>query len=187
MTLSALGIFSAAGAGEVAGGAAYELITSTILSSSQPSVTFSSLGTYSSTYKHFQIRLTAKDNRAVNSSRFYIRVNAATSNYLTHSLYGDGSTAGSGAGYTDRIVIQGSTGNTATNIYGTAVIDLFDAFATKNKTFRSFSGLLVSGYTVLEVISGTWFDTATLSSITIGGDFGDLLAGSRFSLYGIKG
>jgi hypothetical protein len=50
-----LGILSAAGAG---GGVAgdYELISSEILGTTAASVTFSSLGDYSSTYKHLQIR-----------------------------------------------------------------------------------------------------------------------------------
>lgn len=124
----------------------------------------------------------------MNSSRLYLRVNGATSNYQSHALYGDGSSVGSGVGFaTNRIVFDAATGNTATNNFGFGVVDLLDAYGTKNKTFRIFYGLLVSGYNIVSLTSGAWFDTTALTSITIGGDFGDLLAGSRFSLYGIKG
>jgi hypothetical protein len=59
-----LGILSAAGAG--GGGplaSDYELISTQILTSPQSSITFSSLGTYSSTYKHLQVRAVARSTR----------------------------------------------------------------------------------------------------------------------------
>jgi hypothetical protein len=40
--------------------ATYELITSTILTSNEPSVTFESLNEYASEYKHLQLRMITK-------------------------------------------------------------------------------------------------------------------------------
>ena len=91
MTLSALGIFSAAGAGGAAFSSDYELISTTILGSSQTSVSFSGLGTYSSTYKHLQLRMVLRGDRNGGAEGLMGRLNGDTAaNYANHTVRGSG-------------------------------------------------------------------------------------------------
>jgi hypothetical protein len=192
MALFPLGILSAAGAG----GAPfidsdYELISSTILGSSSSSISFSSLGTYSSTYKHLQIRAVMRnDVAATGVSGVWTRFNGDTAgNYAWHILYGTGSsvasTAGAGQGYA-------LTGLTAQNSmtassFSAVVIDYLDVFSTtKNKTTRAFTGN-VANETRIDLHSGHWRSTASVTSIELSLGGSSFITGSRFSLYGIKG
>jgi hypothetical protein len=75
--------------------------------------------------------------------------------------------------------------NTA-NIFGSAVIDILDPFSTtKNTTTRSLGGHN-SSTARLYLGSGAYYSTAAVTSITVGPNSGSILAGSRFSLYGIR-
>jgi hypothetical protein len=193
MTLSALGIFSAAGAG---GGVAgdYELIESQILGSSQASVVFSSLATYASTYKHLQVRMaTRTTSTSFNRSDLIMRINADTgNNYAAHYLFGSGSSVGSANDINVSWMYVGSitTNLDTTGSFAGGVLDLLDAYSTtKNKTTRSFSGRMggSSPYNI-GLNSSHWRNTASVTSLTFSTlDASSLVAGSRFSLYGIKG
>jgi hypothetical protein len=192
LTLSALGIFSAAGAG---GGLpaidAYEHISTTILTGTQASITFSSLGTYSSTYKHLQIRLLGRQTLAAGGQGdIYVRFNAdGSSNYARHFLAGNGSTVSSGATANSSYALGGQApyNNETTGTFGGSVIDILDAYSTtKNKTIRALSGSQSSNASVIQVASGHWRNTASITSITLS-LFDIWLTGTRFSLYGIKG
>jgi hypothetical protein len=189
MTLSALGIFSAAGAGGVGD---YELIESQILGSAASSVTFSSLGTYSSTYKHLQIRTAVRSDRAGQpNSGLFMRLNADTgNNYAVHWLIGNGSAVSSAAS-TSRsttVALPLPAATATANAFGGGVIDILDAYSsTKNKTIRSLGGV-ASSFNELQMASGLWLNTASITSITFVTILSDqFVAGSRFSLYGIKG
>ena len=188
MTLSALGIFSAAGAGGVFS-SDFELIETQILGSSQASIVFSSLGSYSSTYKHLQLRATVRSTTGPASDGLGIRLNGDTgSNYSQHGLYASGSgspvsfaTLNQTSGYTAQIPAAGTTAN----VFNGSVIDLLDAYSTtKNKTFRALFGS--SGYNLVGLYSGAWFNTASVTSITVFPFNGSLAAGTRYSLYGVK-
>jgi hypothetical protein len=188
VTLSALGIFSAAGAGGVVAGD-YELISTTTLGTAAASVTFSSLGDYSSTYKHLQIRLAARSSRADTDTRIRLQFNAQTgSTYFSHELRGDGSTVSASATTSSSSIFIGrTTASTSTaNAFGGLVIDVLDAYSTsKNKTFRAMSG--VTGYNRVGLYSGSLAYTPAVTEIKVIDEFANFVAGSRFSLYGIKG
>jgi hypothetical protein len=190
MTLSALGIFSAAGAGGVQGD--YELIETYVLGSSQSSITFSSLGTYSSTYKHLQIRLTARTNRAEPEDYLKLRINGDSgSNYANHGLYATGSGGVLSYAATSQTFasVQRVVGSTAAaNIFGGVVVDLLDSYSTsKNKTVRMLGGFTASSNGIY-LSSSARFNTASITSISLeAGEGTNILTGSRFSLYGIKG
>ena len=192
MTLSALGIFSAAGAGGAAAGS-YELIESYILGSSQSSVSFSSLGTYSTTYKHLQIRYALRGDRASDAEGIICRLNGDSgNNYANHQLFGNGSSVGSGAQTsTSSLELNYTSAATTTaNVFGSGVMDFLDAFSTtKNKTRRvSYSMGVHSGFSGVYLISGVWMNTSAITSIAFTPQFGsNWVTGSRFSLYGIKG
>jgi hypothetical protein len=184
-----LGILSAAGAGVGAVGD-YELISTTILGSTTADVVFdvSSLG---STYKHLQIRMVARGSGATTSTRdLYIRLNGSTTNYSAHSLRGTGSgvssTATTGATVINQEAMFVGNSNTA-NIFGAAVIDILDPFSTtKNTTVRTLLGHTSSTNRVA-LSSGAFYSTAAITSVTIFPESDSILAGSRFSIYGIKG
>ena len=185
------GVLSAAGA-EVGIVSDYELISTTILGSSAASVTFSSLGDYSSTYKHLQIRFSARSDRSgTNNDNLSLRLNGDSgSNYAFHSLAGDGGSAFTARGTSATRVdfgqmIAGAT--TTAQSFGSGFIDILDVYATKNKTVRGLAGLNGSNSWIF-LTGGVWINTGSVTSLTFGSVSGsNLISGSRFSLYGIKG
>ena len=188
MTLSALGIFSAAGAGGAAFSSDYELISTTTLGTATSSITFSNLGDYSSTYKHLQIRALTRTDQV--NDGIFMRFNSDTgSNYADHNLYGNGSSVFSQA-RTSQTNIQFArtaySSMTASSFSG-IVLDILDAYSTtKNTTIRALSGM-TGGANNLQLYSGLWNNTAAISSINIFPGATNFVSGSRFSLYGIKG
>ena len=82
---SVRGYFAAA----VVDSGAYELISTTILSTTATSVTFSSIP---STYKHLQIRYIARATTG-GVANFTMTFNGTSSGYSYHGLYGDGASA----------------------------------------------------------------------------------------------
>jgi len=188
MTLSALGIFSAAGAG---GGFSsdYELIQTQILSSSQASVVFNSLDTYSSTYKHLQIRAVVIKSAA---DFEVVQFNGDTnnSNYTSHHLEATGTSVNAANSVTSGWSLNGgSIGYYGSSQPSSKVIDILDAFSsTKNKTTRTFGGLAASGSNMVVLASSHWRSTVSTTSLTVRTvGAGTFSSGSRFSIYGIKG
>jgi hypothetical protein len=188
MTLSALGIFSAAGAGGVVSLSDYELIETQILGSNTSTVTFSSLGTYSSTYKHLQVRLVARGARSASDDGVSMRLNADTgANYSMHFLFGNGSSVQSFAQTSQTGIYIGNimAGSSTANRFTPKVIDILDAYsASKNKTTRTLGE---GENNIIALSSGAWYNTASVTSISVIDTNGDFVSGSRFSLYGIKG
>jgi hypothetical protein len=185
-----LGFLAGSGGGALESN--YELISTTILGSSAASVTFSSLGTYASDYKHLQIRATVRTDRAGQvADLFAIRYNGDTgTNYSFHRLSASGSVVESD-GYSgdDEVVITYVASTNATSgLYTGMVIDILDAYSTsKNKTTRTFMGQ-GGADRVLGLFSSVWLNTNALTSINLRGQNSTgISAGSRFSLYGIKG
>jgi hypothetical protein len=187
MALFPLGILSAAGAGVVDLGS-YDLLETQILGSAQASVVFSSLGTYSSTYKHLQIRYATRTTFAATRDPIVMRFNADTgSNYAHHQLFTNGFGPYSEA-FTSQTRLRAgevSAANAATNIFGASVVDILDPYSTtKNKTVRAFTG--TESFTGL--FSGVYLSTSSTTSLTLlPVSASNFVAGSRFSLYGIKG
>jgi len=182
------GVLSAAAGVEA--GATYELIESAILTSNESSVTFSNLGTYSSTYKHLQIRLAARASRSEQNDGVLVRFNADTgNNYANHYLEGTGSSVFSGAS-TSRSNINAmaiTAANATSNAYGGGVMDILDPYSTtKNTTIRALSGV-ASNYNLITLNSGFWNNTASITSITLLPFTANFVSGSRFSIYGVRG
>jgi hypothetical protein len=170
----------------------YELISTTILSSSTPSVTFSSLGDYASTYKHLQIRAVARSSRADTADQHSIRLNGDTgSNYAWHymeSRTGTSTVGSDGAGsQTDIFGSWLPAASATSNAFGAFVLDILDPYSTsKNKTIRMLNG--AQTFNIISLGSGFRNNTESLTSVTIGSRLSsNYVAGSRFSLYGIRG
>jgi hypothetical protein len=176
------------------GGAAgsYELISTTLLSTSTASVSFSSIV---GTYKHLQLRVTGRSTTT--SGGFYSTiiktiVNSDTgSNYAWHYLSGSGTSVQSGGSTSQSsLLYTGSipTSEVTADIFGAAIIDILDyASTSKNKTFRTLSGHHSSNAKPIQFSSGLWMNTSAITNLTLSSNLGNFAAGSRFSLYGIKG
>ena len=189
MGLIPLGILSSAGS-ELSG--TYELIESRILGSNAANLTFDSLANYSSTYKHLQLRGVARTTIVQAFGSFSLRLNGDTgSNYIVHELFGAGSSVASRtSGTTTNMldIVQGTGTNNNTNAFGGFVLDLLDAYSSsKNTTVRCLTGRSVTTNPRISLFSGLWINTASVTSITLIPNGGDILTGSRVSLYGIRG
>ena len=183
-----LGILAVAGAGAAGAASDYVRLESTILTTTAASVTFSNLNNYSA-YKHLQLRITARTDRSGSGDdNIGIRVNSDTgSNYAYHWLTGDGSSVASSATTSTTFAFVGKTAAalaTANNFAGN-VIDILDFNSSaKNTTFRSLSG---QGSDYIRLFSGLWNNTAAVTALLLYPLTGpNFIAGSRFSLYGIK-
>jgi hypothetical protein len=81
-------------------------------------------------------------------------------------------------------------GNSASGIFSPFIIDILDyANTNKRTTIRYSGGPMLSSNHIVSLISGLYFSTAAITSMTFGNfvDDGNIVAGSRFSIYGIKG
>jgi hypothetical protein len=186
MTLSALGIFSAAGAGGLVAAGDYELIATAFGTGSSDTITFSDIP---QDYKHLQIRYMGR--LASSGARLYLRMNGVSTsgNYRSHALFGTG-TSVSSVDYTLGTAIDFQRGFdiTTTNAFIGGIIDVLDYTSTsKNTTVRSLYGGLgnVNG---VHLQSGVFLNTAAVTSLTITNNAAiNITATSRFSLYGIRG
>lgn len=168
---------------------AYDLLETQVLTSSAASVSFTGLGSYTD-YKHLQVRVVAKTDRTTNqadSLNGYFNSDTG-SNYAAHRLLGTGSSVASGAypNYSNLIFgfIGGSQVDT-TNHFGAQVIDILDfANTNKNTTTKSMGGV-VTGQTYSTFYSSAWLNTNAVTDLQFY-SVGNFIAGSRFSLYGVK-
>jgi hypothetical protein len=176
-----LGILDSAGAP-----ANYELIETQVLGSNVASVTFSSIP---ASYKHLQLRYTAQTNSNQSVLRGRFNSDTTSSNYSRHYLYGSGSGVGSAASANNGWLDFGPL-EVGTNLFTAGVVDVLDyANTNKNKTIRALAGRRGSSNPFIQLSSGGWFSTSAVTSLTVSEAFfgQNLLTGSRFSLYGIKG
>jgi hypothetical protein len=168
---------------------AFDLLETTTLATSASSVTFSGLGAYSD-YKHLQIRMITRGERSNTNDGMAMRLNGVTtSSYKVHKLYANGSSV-----YSDAEALNTSfgfapvstAGNSAANAYGAGVYDILDFASTnKNTTVRGLVGLTNEYY--LQLVSGLFISTAAITSMSFEPLYGtSFVAGSRFSLYGVK-
>ena len=172
----------------------YESISTVTLGSSQTTVTFSSIP---STYKHLQVRLMARSNRATFPlDDPWIQFNSDTgNNYTTHGLFGDGATAQVYASAPRaNIYGVGSMGTSSGSGYSGGILDILDYTNTnKYTTTRWLQGFdtngTVSGFGGrINLLSGSWMNTAAVTSLTFGLDGTRAYTQySSFALYGIKG
>jgi len=166
----------------------FELIDSVFLAANAASIVFSGLGQYSSEYKNLQIRFVARSTRSSTSDGTTIRFNEDSgSNYSRHGLVGDGASVTSyglaNQTYGDAAPVTAAS--STSNFFGASITDILDAYTAKNKTVRSFGG--ITSVAVVLLNSGSWRNSSLVTSITVSPQAGpSFLAGSRFSIYGIR-
>ncbi len=189
MSFTLLGILNSQAAGGGAG--AYDLLESTILTSSASTVTFSGLGAYSD-YKHLQIKAVTRATASDPDMSWYVRANGdSTSNkHTTHRLEGNGSSVSSVRDGTNNKSQLGRVpaSYAPSGAYGASVIDILDFSSTnKNTTFRSLNGYYSSSTRKIQLVSGAYFETNAITSLEFSLFSGDFDADCRFSLFGVKG
>ena len=194
MSFILLGILNsqAAGGGAVA---AYDHLETQVLSSSASSVTFTGLDSYSD-YKHLQIRIAAQQSFTgfpYQVTRFRIN-NDTNRNYAHHDLKADGGSLGTQSiGDTLYIQLPPQPGSQDGNVYGAMVVDILDfSSTTKNTTVRALGGgYFASNQRIINLSSGLHDSTSAVTSFThyVGDPIDNInwTAGSRWSLYGIRG
>lgn len=165
----------------------YESIaTVTVGSGGSSSVSFSSIP---STYTHLQIRVMGAMT-ASGADDLCLRFNSDTSsNYATHYLVGNGTSASAGS-YTSATFTRAGANAmpTATNTFGVAVIDLLDyANTSKYKTMRALTGNDTNGAGYVALGSGLWQSTSAINTILLYPFASTFPQYSSFALYGIKG
>jgi len=193
MSLMLLGILNAQAAGGGGGGPAYDLLETTTLSSSASSITFDSLtSTYGADYAHLQIRAVMRSAGSGYQTSLNMRANGDTgTNYYTHKLSGNGTNVVSQATSTSRFYLDPGLleGSTEAGNFSSMVIDILDfANTNKNTTIKGLLGVYGSERTSdrsVALFSGLWNNTAALTSFQL--YISSFAAGSRFSIYGIKG
>lgn len=190
MSLFPLGLLSQGGG---AGGAAFELISTAYGTGSSGTITFSSLP---STYKHLQIRMTTRTDRAGAVADFaMLRLNGSSaSSYSTHYLRGDGYTISSASNTGVNYIHVGETagGNASAGVYNASIIDILD-FANANKvaTVRCSTGVSdpsVTNQWVYLSSGALQVGASAVTSLTIFGYYSsNFTTATRVSLYGIRG
>ena len=166
------------------------IMTVTVGSGGATSIDFTSIP---STYKHLQIRLIARTNRASTLDAMNLRFNSDSgSNYAHHAVYGEGANpvvAEGVANATGAKFYRASAANSTSGIFGVAVIDVLDyADANKFKTVRYLGGVDQNGSGEAFLGSGLWRSTSATTSLTITPFVGTgFVQYSSFALYGIKG
>ena len=181
--------------GLLSGGAApaaatsYESIaTVTVGSGGTSSISFSSIP---STFKHLQIRVLARTTNGGSDNYANLTFNSDSgANYSYHDLQGTGSAAAAtGLASQNAIYLQRYAGaGAAASIFGASVTDVLDYQDTnKYKTVRNLGGDDRNGAGYIYLVSGSWRNTAAITSITITPEANNWAQYSTFALYGIKG
>ena len=174
----------------------YESIATVTGNGSASTLTISSIP---STYKHLQIRITARDTRPSPNDTMQLYFNSDTaptspSNYSRHSIRGTGSGSGSsynvvqGAGENIGIMV-GAADSTLASVMGGAVLDILDyANTNKFKTARSLGGFDANGSGFIDLLGSVWTSTSAINSITFVNNGSSAFTSlTQFALYGIKG
>ena len=175
------------GSGAPASANSYESIATVTGTGSAATLSLTSIP---STYQHLQIRGIARCTYAANEAGVWFQFNGASTNYRSHWLYGNGTTAGGGESGAGQIAMQGLSvpaANAAASTFGSVVIDVLDYTDTnKNKTLRALGGYDRNGGGYINLQSGVWLSTSAVTSITLTSGTTNMDTYTTFALYGIK-
>ena len=165
------------------------LIQEQVLTSTASTITFSSIP---QTYKHLQLRVTARSDNAAEFTSLTLRCNGvSTASYSYHELYGVGSGTPTSTGNSAATAYSWgwqSGANAPAGVFSGSIMDILDySNTTTNKTMRTLNGMYGSSFYRTYFTSGVFLSTAAISSLTIATGSGSFQIGSRFSLYGSLG
>lgn len=162
----------------------YDSINTQTLSSNTTSVTFSSIP---QTYTDLILVINAGSTTVDNYSFVEFNSDTAQGNYSWTSMYGNGSTASGSRGaslYLNAYVGIGSSIDTLVFCNIQSYTDTSKFKGVLNRTSRATSN---GTYFGTELLTGTWRNTNAITQIKVNSySTYSFLAGSTFSLYGIK-
>lgn len=161
-------------------------IATQTLGSNTASVTFSSIPAFN----HISLTWKARSSAAVLAEQFYLRFNADTaSHYFWEKIEGNNATlaSSSGGGAVAFIQMGTITGASGTaNCFGSG--DFTVAYFNDTTNFTSVQGTACAMVSSTNLYSGTYSglynQATTITSLTVFAATGNLVTGSRFSLYG---
>lgn len=167
----------------MAAGVTYDKLGATTLATSTSSVTFNSFSGYT------DLVIVTNHGTASDGSGFYIRFNSDSgNNYSAQSLGGTGSSAVAYAVTNDTQIPMNyqynGTGTTLKNVFIINVMNYANTTTYKNVLTRMRT-LDNGGTTITQTTTGLWRSTAAITSLALTGN-SNFIAGSTFSLYGIK-
>lgn len=160
----------------MAAGSTYSQIATQTLGSSATTVTFSSIP---QTYTNLVLVIAGTSSVQLDLN---FRFNSDTgSNYSRTYLFGNGSSAVSGRDLNGTSVAIGSLNTNQSN----CIIN-FPQYSNTT-TYKTILERANQAQSVVNTIVGLWRSTAAISNISITSGGGNILTGSTFTLYGIKG
>lgn len=157
--------------------ATYDCIATTTLGTAAASVTF---GSIPGTYTDLVIVVASVSTAGANNCRYYYNADNSSTLYSRTTLSGNGTTASSSRG-------TGSNYNFAAYAATTQGINIINIFNYANTNVFKTSiirGGVADDSTLTRV--NLWRNTNAITSITVDTDGSTWVAGSTFTLYGIK-
>jgi hypothetical protein len=157
----------------------YDPIATQTLGSNSATVTFSSIP---STYTDLVFILNVKSSDAGTDVDVTGTFNSDTgSNYSWTRIYGDGSTTGSQQASSQSNLRIGNQSGTGSSAFSPMILNIMNySNTTTNKTMISRPNNPVR---IVDAYVNLWRSTSAISTVSFTGNF---LAGSSFTLYGIK-
>jgi len=164
----------------------YILLERTELNDTTASVTFANIP--QTGYTDLVVKYSVRSNRAssnVDNVQININGQGVNTNVTARSVYGDGSSAAS-LTVIDLAGGVAPASSTTANTFGSNEIYFPNYTSSNNKSFSTDSTMENNGtYSIALMAAGLWSQTAAITSIGIDLQYGDFVAGSTFSLYGI--
>jgi hypothetical protein len=170
-------------------GAYDALATVTVPSGGAANITFAGIP---AGYKHLQLRMLLRGDRADVGDDIKIQFNSDTgNNYADHILSGNGSSAGTYAQSSFSMIYSYDgmpAANATANVFFAGIMDVLDySSVTKNKTTRWLQGNDRNGAGSVGLTSGLWMNTSAINTVLIAPRYGSNFAQySQIALYGVK-
>ena len=164
--------------------ATYEIITTSVLTSTTATVTFSSIP---ATYTDLVLIMNPIANTAANSYP-YLRFNSDSgTNYSRTFLRGNGTTTSGDFGQNENVgyLIGGNVIQTS-NIFNAIVHFNNYSNTTTHKNWLASTNSATGTNNGVELTGGTWRSTSAINNIVLYCGSNSFVSGSTFSLYGIK-
>lgn len=167
--------------------ATFQIISSTVLTTTTASVTFSSIP---QTYKDLMVYIVGATNLADTNVNLYVRLNGdGSANYssIQMSYYGTGANYNINSGSSQFTNGPWASGTTMTaNMFASNTMYIPNYTNSFNKQIPVYGGLASSSVRSYAIDTATSYrGTSPITSILIQGYSGSFVAGSSFYLYGI--
>tara|TARA_R110000796_G_scaffold14461_1_gene47330 strand:- start:1013 stop:1564 length:552 start_codon:yes stop_codon:yes gene_type:complete len=183
MSFMLLGILNSQAAG--AGGSSFDLLATTTLTGNA-SISFTNID---QTYSHLQLRVVVRKSGSGDTvTSNGVELNSTTGGYGVHTLAGNSSSVVvEGFASSTRLNTEETAPNngTTTGAFGANVFDILDYSNTsKFTTVRTLGGVHTANEKGIAFQSALYPNLSAITSIEL---IGTYVAGTRMSLYGIKG